>query len=132
MNAATYYRAIDKDGNVHITENPTDPNLDYYPIEKGRIFSEEEIKEFEVDSDTRDKRHSVATYRRLGRDNMRRKEYLKAANNFLRVLEFCKALKDVSCQSVAFNDLGNAFRAMGDINQADSMLKQASDVLSKP
>ena len=46
LNAATYYKALDKEGNVHITDNPNDPNLNYSPfIPQESIYEKYEKRE---------------------------------------------------------------------------------------
>jgi hypothetical protein len=47
-------------------------------------------------------------------------------------LKSVKHYKVVKCQSATLNDMGNAFKEMGNINQADAMFKQSADVLRYP
>jgi tetratricopeptide (TPR) repeat protein len=121
LNAASIYRGIDKDGNIYFTDNPTDQNINFSSTRPGKEYTD--VEKLHIESDR---------YRRSGQNDMRWKNYNDAVNNFSRAFEICKTLKAVKCQSVTLNDMGNAFKAMGNSSQADAMFKQAADVLVNP
>jgi tetratricopeptide (TPR) repeat protein len=121
LNASEYYRSVDKDGNVHITNAPSESNLNYSPTIKDVDPSSRELSKIKADR-----------YIEEGRSSMSARRYIDAVNYFERSLQICKAIYDSRCQSIAIHGMGDAYSAMGNKSQADAMYRQASELLTKP
>ena len=123
LNAADWYIAFHKDGNVLLSDSPLDPNLIYLPIssENNRLFfslrSGPRCLSQGLESGLCDHEKTAFEGSRKdiasGRKDMVSGKYKEALPKFWSAFNNCKALSDKNCIDDARNNLGKAFKALG-------------------